>query len=130
MEHLVATVACPDCTDIATRLVDTFSTASGILDSDLLEEAQHGLGHGIRRVSTLPAAIQICEDSDFAEPCLGGVFMQHFYDKSFAQPNESLWVPGACDRISETQRTQCASSVGEALMFAMWHDVERAQEAC
>lgn len=130
MEHFMATVSCADCPDPTARLLAAFSTASGLLEAGLLKEVQHGLGHGLLRVRHLAPAMQFCADSDFEERCLDGVFMQYFYDKSLAEPNGTLWTPRACDSFPEAHRAQCAGSVGEALMFAMWHDAARAQAVC
>lgn len=107
------------------------------VDDDLLYACVHGVGHGLRSHGFLEFtdAVAVCSDApdpDWAQICLGGVFMEQV-DLSLPLKLEGLGdvLPQICaDLEGDSLYPHCVAAIGEGLMFRNGHDLEVSEDLC
>ena len=123
--------------DDAAALMEAVSTMCDDVPDDAWYACVHGVGHGLRfhGVLTFLEALAACHaagDADWAEVCVGGVYMEQV-DSWLAGglSDAAVILPQIClDLQGDPDQEHCVEAIGEGLMFATGHDLEASVDLC
>jgi hypothetical protein len=116
------------------------SASAGTNRFVVLLQCVHGFGHGLLADGFLPlrGAIKVCQSlaPGFVRDCVGGVVMMHVDaflhgddEEQFAQSMTSACAP--VEELNDAAVTrQCASAVGEAIMWRTGQDLDKSLALC